>query len=388
MDLYREHETLSVSEIARLIKLSRTTVMKINEELLEKGIITDAGKGDSTEEGGKRPAIFQFNADRNLILTFHIKYDSVEFRLSDLKYQNLIEDTETINMDDPFPLIAQKMRVILDRHKNILSDGGEILACLIAIHGNVDPKSGICIHSTYFPSWGTYANLNEIVLETLQLECPIHLDTWTRYKVYGESKLGCARGYETIVLIDAGWHGINSGILLDGEVYTGKHYLSGEIGHIKVNRDDTEPCTCGSRGCLEQQLSLKRLKGNINQLKDQYTGSGLTKLKENALTLHSILESADSGDPLARHVLDEAIGWLALSISHIVMFFDPELILIEGDYACDCGYFESTLLDQVKKITLPRLSIRNTEIRFNNTTSIPPLKGAAAFGVDTFYSFE
>ncbi len=42
---------------------------------------------------------------------------------------------------------------------------------------------------------------------------------------------------------------IACGLIIDGQVVRGATGLLGEIGHTKVHGHD-EPCTCGSRGCL------------------------------------------------------------------------------------------------------------------------------------------
>ncbi len=387
IELYRENETLSVSEISKSVKLSRTTVMIINEELLDKGIIEDAGKGDSSEEGGKRPSIFRFNSRKNLILAFHIKYDRIQFRLSDLKYQKVVNEETALKVDEPFDTIAIKMKGFIKKHEAMLPDETSFLACLVAIHGNVNPDTGICIHSTYFPSWGIYSNLKETLQNTLNLDCPIHLDNWIRYKAYGENKLGCASSYDTVVLIDAGWHGVTSGILLDGLLYPGKHYLSGEIGHITVNREDKEICACGSKGCLEQQLSIKRLNEKIQNYRMDFPGSILINTEDD-IDIETILKASESEDPLARKIVDEVIYWFSISISQIIMFFDPELILIEGDYSCQSEYFEKGIKSLVKELAFPRLSIKKTRILFNSGESIPTLKGAAAYGVDHYFNIQ
>ena len=387
-DLYREKETLSVSEIAKIIKLSRTTVMKINEELLEKKVIIEAGKGDSTEEGGKRPAIFRFNSRRNFLFSFHIKYNSIDFCICDLKYRTVYSNSEPMKLNDPFSEIAVKMKRILERQNLIDPASEKILACLVGIHGNVNPESGICIQSTHFPSWGTFTNLREILQNELSLKCPIHIDSWTRYKVFGESKLGTAKGHDTVVLIDAGWHGISSGILMNGEIYLGKHYLSGEIGHIRVNRDDHEICACGSRGCLEQQISLDRLKQNMQMRAPDFPGSSLKERAPEDIGIGTILKSADKNDPLGMALSGDAARWLALSISQVIMFFDPDMILIEGDYACGSRFFEQKLIENIKEIALPRLAERNTEIFFKSEDSISTLTGAAAFGIDKYIQLE
>ena len=386
IDLYRDHDALSVSEIAGMIKLSRTTVMKINEDLLERDIIEEAGKGDSTEEGGKPPVLFRLNADKSHILTFHIKYDRIEFRLSDLRYNPLVEDREGMNLNDPFPLIAGRMSALLKR--NGISGGENILACLIAIHGNVDPESGTCIQSTHFPSWETRTDLKKTVRKALMLDCPILLDNWTRYKAYGESRLGRARGYETAVLIDAGWHGISSGIILEGKVYTGKHFLSGEIGHIRVNRDDSEACACGSRGCLEQQVSLERIRHRIAALAQDYPSSPLASGTPGTADLPEILAAAENNDALARIIVDDVVFWFSLALSQIIMFLDPDIILFDGDYACGNRYFEENLLQSCRSMALPRLSERETAVIFGRENSVPTLKGAAVLAADRFYGYS
>ncbi|WP_020612903.1 ROK family protein [Sediminispirochaeta bajacaliforniensis] len=384
VELYRSKEMLSVSSIAQKIHLSRTTVMKINEDLLQEGIIVAAGKGSSTDEGGKKPSLYRFNAQNKLIISLHIKYDRIHFRLSDLTYKSLKKDEISIRENEVFPEIAKKMKILIERNSRPEERQSTVLACMVAIHGNVDSESGICIHSTYFPSWGTYNNLKEQLTPVLGLDCPIYLDNWIRYKAYGESKIGLAKNYDTVVLIDAGWHGVTSGILIGGKIYAGKHFLSGEIGHSLINPQETELCACGSSGCFEQQISEKRVLTRVRTLLEHYPGSTLAK-EGKGLGLLSVFDAADEGDSLARIVLDEVINWFAIAISNIIMFFDPEIILIEGEYASKCRYMEKGIDKRVWELSLPRLT-RQTALLFSDGQSVPTLKGAAILGVDKFYT--
>jgi len=383
LELYREKDLLSVSSIAHTINLSRTTVMKINESLLEDGIIIEAGKGDSTDEGGKKPAVYRFNTQNKLILTFYIEYDQVHFRLSDLSYNSLIEDSLPMPRNEKFPEIARKMKTLMETNSSAIPDGTAVLACMVAVHGNVDSNTGVCLHSTHFPSWGTFNNLHEQVATTLELDCPIYIDNWIRFKAYGESKLGPAKNHESVVLIDAGWLGVASGILLGGKIFPGNHFLSGEIGHICLNPLDTEPCACGSHGCFEQQISCERLIDRAENQVGQHASSLLGNL-DHPIDLAAIFAAADREDVFARLLLDDIIQWFSLAISNIIMFFDPEIILIEGDFSTGCRYLESEINIHVKRLSLPRLS-QKTTLLFNEEKSANTLKGAAVLAVDSFY---
>lgn len=386
IDLYRQHEELTVTSISDMIGLSRTTVMKINTGLLERGIITEAGKGESTADGGKKPNIFRFNKRKRLIITYYIKHTSILFRLYDLAFNMLEEDTKSINQNARFQDVIRKMQTILKR--NILDKeeeyaGSKFLACMVGVHGNVDVESGILIQSTHFSAWGTNKNIVDKIRNKLELDCPVFAEQWIRLKTYGENRLGIVGSQDSIIMLDAGWHGVVAGILLGGNLYLGKHYLSGEIGHFLMNPEEKEQCHCGSYGCFEQQISIKRLKEKTQKLLPEYPESSLHSIKS-PLELYHIFQAADSGDVLARVLLDEIIIWFSRVISYLLLFFDPETLYIEGDYASGCRYFEQGITNQLKKIALPRIK-RNKVIQFNVDGSDAVLKGSAILAVDKYF---
>ena len=52
--------------------------------------------------------------------------------------------------------------------------------------------------------------------------------------------------------------GVGLGIAIDGEVFRGTGGIAGELGHVVT--DEMGPlCRCGSRGCLEAQISVNAL---------------------------------------------------------------------------------------------------------------------------------
>ncbi|RKX97993.1 MAG: ROK family protein [Spirochaetes bacterium] len=375
LDLYRTEGSISAGFIAEKVKLSRTTVMKINSELLKKCIITESGKGESTDEGGKKPILHRLNSRNQMILTFHIKYESIIFQLSDLSITSIIRDEIAISRNSGFSDIIVKMQELLEKHELMPAKHPvPYLACMVAVHGDVDSETGICIHSTYFPSWGTYNNLKEKLDIGLGLTCPIYVDSWIRIKAYGENRTGLARGHDSVVLIDAGWHGVTAGILIDGKIFTGRNSLSGEIGHLCLDSESRVPCACGSKGCFEALISIQTFLDRIS------------KEKKQPMTLNDAFKAADSGNRIIRESLDNIIKLFAMAISHIILFFDPEIIIIEGDYSSGCEYLETGIINLVEVLSLPRIK-REVPLVFNNRNSVDTLKGASILAMDNYFQF-
>jgi len=383
IDLYRNNEFSTVTEIAKEVCLSRTTVLKINQELLADDIIVISGKGDSTIEGGKKPIVYQYNASKSMIITFYIQYNSILFRLYDLLFNIIVEDSIPIKENARFQDISRKMQTVVRRNITNNPDLADrhLLVCVVGVHGNIDLDTGVCLHATHFASWGINNNIHQKLTNQLGLNCPIYLDNWIRLKTYGEKKLGFMGSHDSVVLIDAGWHGVVSGLLLNGELYTGKHYLSGEIGHFRVNQADTDPCFCGSYGCFEKQVQVDRLIERAYERAAVTSDSMLSNKK--AISLQKLFSAADAGDSLARELLDDIIYWFSLIISYLLLFFDPEVLIIEGEYADGCKYLESSIKKRLKEITLPRLK-RDMVLQFNSNGADSVLKGAALLAVDRY----
>ena len=381
LNLYRRHTVLSVAELAQMVRLSRTTVMKINEELLSEAVIREAGKGASTDEGGKKPAVFAFNARRNFILAFYIRYGAVHVQLFDLQGRSVAEAQAAIAPDETLPAILEVMAALLRGIRQKEPVDGSLLTCVVAVHANVDSETGVCLHSTYFPSWGRDFPLQDRLVEALELQCPVSVENWIRLLAFAERERGLARNHDSVVFIDAGWHGITSGILLHGNLYRGRNNLSGEIGHMILDPHDPLPCACGGRGCFESLISCARLLDKAARLAASTPESVLAR---QPLSLEILFRACEDGDALARSLLDEIVGWFAIGLSNLTLFFDPEIIILEGDYARAGAWFQEQLRRRAAGISLLRFP-RETELRFKESSYSTVLKGAADLALEKLY---
>ena len=70
----------------------------------------------------------------------------------------------------------------------------------------------------------------------------------------GECWKGGGAGHKNLIMVTLGT-GIGGGVVVEGKVIAGTHGSGGEIGHVHVTEELTEPCNCGNVGCLEQVAS-------------------------------------------------------------------------------------------------------------------------------------
>lgn len=140
----------------------------------------------------------------------------------------------------------------------------------------------------------------------------------------GEMWKGGGRGYDSIVMVTLGT-GVGGGVILQGKILTGCKGAGGEIGHMKVNMDETRVCGCGNKGCLEQYASAT---GIVNMAKENVPeGSYLADKK---VTAKAVFDGAKEGDAYCMKVVEKFGRYLGVALSNVAHVVDPEAFVIGG----------------------------------------------------------
>lgn len=190
---------------------------------------------------------------------------------------------------------------------------------------------------THFPA------LDGVVLEdnlSRIFPVPFHLDNEANLAAYGEYKVGGAQGMDSLVLLTIGT-GIGTGIIIDGRIFRGSSGYAGELGHVPVNPDG-EPCACGSRGCLETEMSATAILRHYRDL----DGSA-----EGISTAEEIGRMAMEGDPLSLQVFQMAGKYLGIGLSIVINLLNPEMVLIGGGVSESGSVLMGSALDEARKHT-------------------------------------
>lgn len=144
----------------------------------------------------------------------------------------------------------------------------------------------------------------------------------------GEMWQGGAKGCKDVVLVTLGT-GVGGGIIVNGKVVAGFHGAGGEIGHMTVNPDELEACTCGQYGCLEQYASAT----GIVRVAKRKLAKSLEETSLRAcepLTAKDVFDAAKAKDAVALSLVDEVCGILGAALSNIACVVNPEIIVIGG----------------------------------------------------------
>jgi len=69
-------------------------------------------------------------------------------------------------------------------------------------------------------------------------------------------RIGSDKGLKNYMDIKISNKRIGSTMINNGELLSGLNEANGEFGHIPINENENNKCSCGNKGCLEQSNNL------------------------------------------------------------------------------------------------------------------------------------
>lgn len=199
----------------------------------------------------------------------------------------------------------------------------DVLGVGIGVPGPVDDDGNVnrCVNL----GWGVF-NLHEALGALTGLRVKAGNDA--NVAALGEFYDGGGKGSRSMLMITLGT-GIGGGFISDGHILNGAHGVAGELGHLIMDRSETEPCSCGKYGCAEQYASARGMARLARRLlASDDTPSTLRTLPE--ITARDLFAHAKAGDALAQQALDKAFRILGETIADACCLVDPELVLLGG----------------------------------------------------------
>lgn len=242
--------------------------------------------------------------------------------------------------------------------KELLSDFkikiSDVYAIAAGAPGVINIEKGIVLFSPNLP-WKNYAIKKAIEDE---FHVPFFIGNDVNVGVYGEWKYGAAMGKKQVVGLFVGT-GMGSGLILDGQLYTGFNDKGAECGHMILNPEGPK-CNCGQRGCLEAFSSKQ---GIIDYAKTQIARGRKTSLEKaidkGILKSKALKAAYEEGDEVAVEAIDRACHYLAIGIGNLINTFSPEVVILGGGVIEAMGnVFLPKILKEVDLYSMP--SIRDT----------------------------
>jgi len=204
----------------------------------------------------------------------------------------------------------------------------DLVAAGIGIPGPSNPRTGILFTSPHLPGWCDVP-IRSIMEEALGIKAFLINDA--NAAAVGELHFGAARGARNMIYITVST-GIGSGVIIDGEIYTGSNGTAGELGHMTI--DDNGPrCNCGNNGCWESVASgtalareaRKRINEGARTSILDYVGGEVEQV-----TAKVIHQAAQDDDSLAKELIQHSAYYLGVGLANLLNIFNPEVIVIGG----------------------------------------------------------
>lgn len=199
--------------------------------------------------------------------------------------------------------------------------------------GPLDPNAGVVINPPNLPCWRNFP-LAARIAEIYNVR--VKLDNDANAAALAETRWGAARGYHYVFYATIGT-GIGTGIVLDGRIYHGHTGAAGEGGHLSIDYRGPR-CSCGKLGCIEAHAAGPAIGARARTLlaADPSCRSLMLDLvhgKIEETTSETVGKAFSAGDPLARRVLQETVGFLTAWLGNIVDVLDPDVIVMGGGVA-------------------------------------------------------
>ncbi|MDP9238346.1 MAG: ROK family protein [Chloroflexota bacterium] len=211
----------------------------------------------------------------------------------------------------PQDVISRIGRTIDDLVRGIWV-GAKVAAIGVALPGAIDPADGTVESVANMPGWD---NVPLAKLLGGSRGVPVAIENDANAAAVGEGWTGAAKGLRDYVFIALGT-GIGSGIVVDGRLHRGAHFLAGELAFFPMTREQLR------RGdwehCLEGQVG----------------GRAVGRRAIDILGAHGkaadLFEAVRCGDAAAAEWLVEMQEYIAMAVADIASLLDPQAIVFGG----------------------------------------------------------
>ncbi len=337
LNIVRQHEPLSRTQLMELSGLSAGAVSQISNELLGTHWLLEVGEGDYT--GGRRQTLLRLNPAAGYAVGLKLMEDRVVCAVTDFAAR-IVHYSDYPHGSASYPQTSSE--AIAKIVEKTLLDAEipreKVFGVGIGLAGVIYPQTGVVHYSPFF-GWKDFA-LSRLVQQHLNL--PVYVENDVNTLTLSEHLFGAGRHHSNFVVVTVG-RGIGMGMVINGQLYQGSRGGAGELGHIILSLP-----LARSGGAEHGSLETLASDPAVVKAVRAHNGSDIK-------TLADVLTLAESGNVVAREALAQSGEYLGVGLAAVVNMLCPPLIIISGEGVVAGDYRLKPMHDALRRYTFSGL---------------------------------
>ena len=317
---------MSRADLARETGLSATTVSSLVTALIESGAVVESTARVRPHKGGSgRPPVTVSLAVRpGAVAGIDIGHHHVRVAIADRAGTILAEDEAGADTDGHGQATLEQAARMVEQLANTTGARvRDLVGAALCVPGPIDVRSSR-VDAEVLPGW---RGLSPNATLEQRLGLPVAIDNDANIGAIAEHRHGSGVGTSDLIYVKVA-SGLGAGLLLGGRLHRGTSGIAGEIGHVPV-RDDGLACRCGSRGCLETEVSATRL---LHVLRPAY----------GALDVAGMLELDVAGDHGVQRVLGDAGHTIGRALAGLCTLLNPAAVVMGGSLGASASLVQGS----------------------------------------------
>jgi glucokinase-like ROK family protein len=349
--VYRDQD-VSRAKVSRITSLTRSTVSELVAELIDEGLVSEIGVGESA--GGKPPVLLSVASEARQIIGIDLA--SGEFRGALVNLRGEIRERVDIPVEDETSDAA--LQRVFDLIDELTAQAASpILGIGIGAPGLMDSSAGVVLNAVNL-DWRDLPLADQL---QARYQIPVYIANDSQISTLAEYNFGGHPKASNLLLVKAS-RGVGAGIVINQQLFHGDSFGAGEIGHVRVE-ENGELCRCGNYGCLETIISSRAIRRRAGAIAAAHPDSLLRQNSGNVeqLTLGEVIEAYKEGDPYVAALVQEIGFSLGTALSYVVSLLNIHRVVVAGSVA---GFGEGLLAPAIKRLNesiLPQL-VNHTEL--------------------------
>lgn len=297
----------SRSEIARHLRLSKTSLTRVTRRLVDVGLLSE-GAIELRGWTGRPSELMHAELDARHFFGVKLTGNALFWVVTDLGARVLESGDQPIAdtaVDSVLDQVSAIYRQLESRHPTLTAAG-------LCVAGDIAMVSGRqIVLSSPFLGWRD-APVAQLLGDRWGI--PVTVENDVRALTAAELWFGAGAGCDSLALITVGT-GVGFGFVSSGRLIEGHRGGAGRLDHLPI--DPSGPiCGMGHRGCASGFVPNQAIVDSLRMPGVDYAGA---------------VRLARAGDPAAQRAFNDAGHALGVLIGTVANMLDPEKIVLTGD---------------------------------------------------------